>query len=106
MSNKPNPRRGEKRRTETGPRWESANPGKGSNSTHVARARRRRKRERARRERRAPVAELAPAERKLLEDAGVVLFEDGTFEAPLLGPAGDAVLNALLRVGMKKGDDT
>jgi len=27
------------KRTENGPRWESHNPGKGCNSTHVARAR-------------------------------------------------------------------
>ena len=39
MSNHDNPRRGDKKRTETGPRWESHNPGKGCNSTHVARAR-------------------------------------------------------------------
>ena len=29
-----------RKRTENGPRWESANPGKGCNSTHVARSRR------------------------------------------------------------------
>lgn len=29
-----------RKRTETGPRWESHNPGKGCNSTHVARSRR------------------------------------------------------------------
>ena len=40
MSNRPNHRRGEKRRTEHGPRWENANPGAGCNATHVARARR------------------------------------------------------------------
>jgi hypothetical protein len=40
MSNRTNHRRGDKRRTEHGPRWESHNPGKGCNSTHVARARR------------------------------------------------------------------
>ncbi|MHC4864637.1 MAG: hypothetical protein ACYTEX_11160 [Planctomycetota bacterium] len=40
MSNRPNHRRGELRRTENGPRWENHNPSKGSNSTHVARARR------------------------------------------------------------------
>jgi len=28
-----------KKRTENGPRWESSNPGSGSNSTHVARSR-------------------------------------------------------------------
>ncbi len=36
MSNHTNHRREEKR-TETGPRWENHNPGKGCNSTHVAR---------------------------------------------------------------------
>lgn len=40
MSNHDNPRRGEKKRTENGPRYESHNPGKGCNSTHVAKARR------------------------------------------------------------------
>ena len=40
MSNHDNARRGEKKRTEHGPRWESHNPGKGCNSTHVARAHR------------------------------------------------------------------
>lgn len=39
MSNRVNHRRAERRRTEHGPRWENPNPGKGSNSTHVARAR-------------------------------------------------------------------
>jgi hypothetical protein len=39
MSNRPNHRRNELRRTENGPRWESHNPGKGCNSTHVARSR-------------------------------------------------------------------
>ena len=53
MSNKTNQRRKGKKRTEHGPRWESANPGKGCNSTHVAKAVRRRKRRRARSERRA-----------------------------------------------------
>jgi hypothetical protein len=40
------------KRTETGPRYESPNPGKGSNSTHVARARRKWKRIANRTERR------------------------------------------------------
>ena len=43
MSNKKNHRRGghkNKKRTETGPRYESPNPGAGCNATHVARARR------------------------------------------------------------------
>jgi hypothetical protein len=39
MSNKNNARRGDKKRTEHGPRWENANPGAGCNSTHVARSR-------------------------------------------------------------------
>ncbi len=39
MSNHKNYRRGEEKRTENGPRWENGNPGKGCNSTHVARAR-------------------------------------------------------------------
>ena len=39
MSNRTGHRRGDKRRTENGPRWENANPGAGCNSTHVARAR-------------------------------------------------------------------
>lgn len=39
MSNRKNHRRGEGRRTETGPRWENPDPGHGCNSTHVARAR-------------------------------------------------------------------
>lgn len=40
MSNHRNHRRGEERRTEHGPSWENPDPGKGCNSTHVARARR------------------------------------------------------------------
>ena len=44
MSNHRNHRRGEHRRTEHGPRYESQNPGEGSNSTHVARGRKRWKR--------------------------------------------------------------
>lgn len=39
MSNHTNHRRGEKYRTEHGPRWENPDPGAGCNSTHVARAR-------------------------------------------------------------------
>lgn len=39
MSNHRNHKRNEQAHTENGPRWESANPGKGCNSTHVARAR-------------------------------------------------------------------
>ncbi len=39
MSNHDNPRRGDAKRTENGPRWESRNPGAGCNSTHVAKSR-------------------------------------------------------------------
>ena len=53
MSNHVNRRRDEERRTEHGPRYESHNPGEGSNSTHVARSRRKWKRLGARSERRA-----------------------------------------------------
>ncbi len=52
MSNHNNPRRGESRRSEHGPRWESADPGKGCNATHVARGRRAYKRLRQRKDRR------------------------------------------------------
>jgi hypothetical protein len=55
MSNKPNHRRDEPRRTETGPRWESKDPGAGSNATHVARSRKKWKRRAARTERRTGV---------------------------------------------------
>lgn len=47
-----NHHRGEPARTEHGPRYESKNPGSGSNSTHVARSRRRWKRIANRTERR------------------------------------------------------
>ena len=40
MSNRRNHRRGQFRRSEHGPRYESHDPGKGCNSTHVARSRR------------------------------------------------------------------
>ena len=40
MSSKPNHRRGHGRIQERGPRYESANPAAGCNSTHVARSRR------------------------------------------------------------------
>lgn len=40
MSNHANHRRGECRRTEHGPRYESKDPGRGCNATHVARGRR------------------------------------------------------------------
>lgn len=52
MSNRTNARRGDRRRTETGPSYESKNPGAGCNSTHVARSRRKWKRRAARSERR------------------------------------------------------
>ena len=52
MSNHDNHRRGEKKRTETGPSYESANPGAGCNSTHVARSRKKWKRRQARAKRR------------------------------------------------------
>lgn len=55
MSNHENHRRGEHHRTETGPSFESRNPGKGCNSTHVARSRRKWKRRAARSERRTGV---------------------------------------------------
>jgi hypothetical protein len=52
MSNKTNPRRQRGKRTETGPRYESHNPGEGCNSTHVARSRKKWKRRASRTERR------------------------------------------------------
>ena len=39
MSSGPNHRRGEERRQDHGPTWESHTPAKGCNSTHVARSR-------------------------------------------------------------------
>jgi hypothetical protein len=48
MSNHDNHRRGDAKRTEHGPTWESKNPGKGCNSTHVARSRTKWKRREAR----------------------------------------------------------
>jgi len=39
VSNRTNPRRGDKRRSEHGPRYENGDPGKGCNSTHVAKGR-------------------------------------------------------------------
>lgn len=44
MSQKPNPRRGEKRRQDNGSTWEGGPPSSGCNSTHVARARKKWKR--------------------------------------------------------------
>lgn len=58
MSNKTNHRRGEARRTETGPRYENPNPGAGCNATHVARGRARWKRRLRRDARRAGAATL------------------------------------------------
>jgi hypothetical protein len=52
MSNRTNHRRTGAKRTEHGPRWEDANPGAGSNATHVARSRRKWKRVANRSERR------------------------------------------------------
>ncbi len=52
MSNHTNTRRKRTKRTETGPRFESKNPGAGSNSTHVARGRKKWKRFAVRTERR------------------------------------------------------
>jgi hypothetical protein len=52
MANKTNPRRKKGKRSETGPRWESQDPGAGANATHVARARQKWKRVGARTERR------------------------------------------------------
>jgi hypothetical protein len=52
MSSKPNHRRGHGRVQERGPRYESANPAKGCNSTHVAGSRRKWKKYRHRAERR------------------------------------------------------
>lgn len=52
MSNHANHRRGEKRRSEHAPRHESRDPGKGCNSTHVAKSRKKWKRIGARAERR------------------------------------------------------
>lgn len=59
MSNKPNHRREEERRTEHGPRYENRNPGKGCNATHVARARAKWKRRKTRADRRFGKKEIA-----------------------------------------------
>jgi len=63
MSNHKNYRREEEQRTEHGPRYESHNPGKGCNSTHVAKGRKRYKKTRTRKERRdnckACIAEMS-----------------------------------------------
>jgi len=65
MSNKPNYRRDEDRRTENGPRYESKNPGAGCNSTHVARGRKKYKKSRQRAERRLVNQALNVAEQML-----------------------------------------
>jgi len=75
MTNRNNPRRGDRHRMEHGPRWENPDPGKGCNSTHVAKARRKWKQINRRAERRkernrqmeTDPSELAPvAEGKLV----------------------------------------
>ncbi len=53
MSRRINHRRGNVQRTETGPRYENANPGAGCNATHVARSRAKWKRRGARADRRS-----------------------------------------------------
>lgn len=60
MSNRTNHRRGNNRRSEHGPRWEHSDPGKGCNSTHVARARAAWKRLGSRASRRAGKELLSP----------------------------------------------
>ena len=52
MSSHPNHRRGEPRRQDNGPSYESHTPAAGCNSTHVARSRKKWKRRAARSERR------------------------------------------------------
>lgn len=52
MSNHDNHHRAEERRSEHGPRWENHDPGRGCNSTHVARSRAKWKRRARRQERR------------------------------------------------------
>jgi hypothetical protein len=59
MSNHDNARRGDVRRSEHGPRYENGDPGKGCNSTHVARGRRAYKLLARRRERRAGAREAS-----------------------------------------------
>ena len=64
MSNKRDHRRGgasNVKRTENGPRYEKANPGKGCNSTHVAGSRRKWADRRRRHERRASKLALKAA---------------------------------------------
>lgn len=60
MSNHDNHRREEQKRTETGPRFESANPGAGCNATHVARGRRKWKRITAQEDRQRAKRQLDP----------------------------------------------
>lgn len=58
MSNHDNHRRGEERRSEHGPRYENHDPGKGCNSTHVAKGRKKWKRQIRRSERRNQASTL------------------------------------------------
>lgn len=72
MSNHNNPRRDEQRRSEHGPRWESKDPGKGCNSTHVARSRRKWKRRTRRAARRkqntiVPMSEVMSSSEDILK---------------------------------------
>lgn len=72
MSNRTNYRRGERRRTETGPRWENQNPGAGCNSTHVARARQAWHRLQARASRRVERQALSVELDQLANDAPII----------------------------------
>ena len=79
MSNRNNPRRGDSKRTEHGPRWESKDPGKGCNSTHVARGRARYRRALRRAERHAHKADLfhiITANATAIEDETLALVLD------------------------------
>ncbi len=67
MSNRKSHRRGEERRTETGPRYENPDPGAGCNSTHVANARRKYRTRLRREERRRGDVELDEAVREAHE---------------------------------------
>lgn len=60
MSNHDNHRREERKRTETGPRYENPNPGAGCNATHVARGRRKWKRITAQEDRQRAKRQLDP----------------------------------------------
>lgn len=77
MSNKTNPRRKGSKRTETGPRFENANPGAGCNSTHVARGRQKYKRRKTRANRRLKNRETARSARPgRLDPPGTLRIED------------------------------